>query len=143
MVLIETMLDAFVRASDRRGGPGAPACQTFWRDITYKPSAILTDGLDPFGPEYMEMQLTLYRELSGRDLDQASNEMTSFDLTAHIDAANPYGIAPADAALHLRRLSRAIQAAQPQLGAHMLDMGCGWGLSSEVGAYLGLECYWS
>jgi len=140
MVLDETMLDAFVRASDRRGGPNAPACDAFWRDVTYKPTVVLQDGLDPFGPEYMDVQLALYREISGRHLDQASNEMTSFDLAAHVAAANPYGAyAPAAAALHLRRLSRAIEAVQPQMGAHMLDMGCGWGLSSEVAAFLGLD----
>ncbi len=140
MVLDETMLDAFVRASDRRGGPNAPACDAFWRNVTYQPTVVLQDGLDPFGPEYMDVQLALYREISGRHLDQASNEMTSFDLATHVAAANPYGAyAPAAAALHLRRLSRAIEAAEPQMGAHMLDMGCGWGLSSEVAAYLGLD----
>lgn len=140
MLLDETMLDAFVRASDRRGGPNVPACEAFWRNVNYKPTAMPRDGLDPFGAEYMEAQLTLYREVSGRGLDQAANEMTSFDLPAHVAAANPYGACdPAAIALHLQRLSRAIQVARPRLGAHMLDMGCGWGLSSELAAYLGLD----
>ena len=139
-MLDETMLDAFVRAVDRRGGPNTPACADFWRSATYKPSAALDPALDPFGPEYMAYQLALYRELSGRGLDQAANEMTTFDLPLHVGAANPYGTwDPASIALHLQRLSRAIMAARPPMGGHMLDMGCGWGLSSEVAAYLGLD----
>lgn len=134
------MLDAFVRTSDERGGPNSPGCTAYWRDLTYKPSVIVDETLDPFGPEYMAAQLALYHELSGRALDQAANEQCRFDMPAHVAAANPYGpYDPAAAALHTCRLSRAIMAARPRLGAQVLDMGCGWGLSSEFAAYLGLD----
>ena len=134
------MLDAFVQASDDRGGPNSPGCNAYWSDFSYKPSVVINEALDPFGPEYMAEQLELYYELSGRTLDQGTNEQTRFDMPAHVAAANPYGpYDPAAAALHTLRLSRAILAARPRLGARVLDMGCGWGLSSEFAAYLGLD----
>lgn len=140
MVIDDTMLDAFVQASDERGGPHSPACVAYWHGKTYQPSTLVDETLDPFGPEYMTAQLALYQELSGRSLDQVANEQTSFDLPHHIAAANPYGRHdPADIATHIQRLSHAIKAARPRFGAQMLDMGCGWGLSSEFAAYLGLD----
>ena len=133
-------LDAFVRVSDERGGPNAPGCAEYWRGFTYKPSTPIDESLDPFGPEYTAAQLDLYHELSGRSLDQAANEQTGFDLPLHVSSPNPYGPHdPAATAVHIQRLSRAITAARPHMGARMLDMGCGWGLSSEFAAYLGLD----
>jgi len=135
-----TMLDAFVRISDERGGPNSPGCSAYWRDFTYKPAVVADETQDPFGPEYMAAQLDLYHELSGRILDQVANEQTRFDMPAHIAAANPYGpYDPAAAALHTFRLARAIMTARPRFGGQVLDMGCGWGLSSEFAAYLGLD----
>ena len=140
LVMDSTMLDAFVQTSDEQGGPNSPGCTAYWRDLTYEPSVIVDETLDPFGPEYMAAQLALYHELSGRTLDQAANEQCHFDMPAHVAAANPYGpYDPAAAALHTCRLSRAIMAARPRLGGRVLDMGCGWGLSSEFAAYLGLD----
>lgn len=140
MVITDAMLDAFVQASDERGGPNSPGCNAYWHGKTYQPSTLIDEALDPFGPEYMAAQLALYREVSGRSLDQVANEQTSFDLRYHIAAANPYGQHdPAATVMHIQRLSYAIRAARPHLGAQMLDMGCGWGLSSEFAAYLGLD----
>jgi SAM-dependent methyltransferase len=134
------MLDTFVQVSDERGGPNSPGCNAYWSEFTYKPSIAISEAQDPFGPEYMAAQLGLYQELSGRSLDQDNNEHTCFDMPAHVGAANPYGpYDPAAAALHIMRLSRAIIAAKPRFGAKVLDMGCGWGLSSEFAAYLGMD----
>ena len=140
LVIDATMLDAFVRISDEQGGPNSPGCSAYWRDFTYKSSVVVDETQDPFGPEYMAAQLDLYHELSGRTLDQVANEQTRFDMPAHVAAANPYGpYDPAAAALHTFRLARAIMTARPQFGGRVLDMGCGWGLSSEFAAYLGLN----
>ena len=135
-----TMLDAFVRRSDEAGGPNSPGCTAYWRDFEYRPTVAVDQMLDPFGPDYAAAQLALYHELSGRSLDQVANEQTRFDLPLHVAAPNPYGPHdPAATAVHLQRLSRAIMVARPLMGARMLDMGCGWGLSSEFAAYLGLD----
>lgn len=140
LVIDGTMLDTFVRTSDEQGGLNSLGCTVHWRNLTYKFLVIVNEMLDPFGSEYMTAQLDLYYELSGRILDQAANEQCRFNMPAHVVAANPYGsYDPAAAALHTCRLSRAIMAARPRSGAQVLDMGCGWGLSSEFAAYLGLN----
>lgn len=133
-------LDAFVAESDARGGPGAAACDVYWRDMNYEPEFQVDQALDPFSDAYVDAQLTLYQEISGRGFDQAENEDTHFDLERHVAAVNPYDHGePGGLALHLERLSRAVRAAAPPRDGRVLDMGCGWGLSSELAAYCGLE----
>lgn len=133
-------LPEFVAQSDRLGGPGSPECERYWAGIAYQPDFIVDQTLDPFGDAYVEQQLALYREISGRDFDQISNEHTSLDIDKHVAAVNPYDHGfPGGLALHVERLSRAIRLGAPPRGSRFLDMGCGWGLSSEVAAYCGLE----
>ena len=58
----------------------------------------------------------------------------------HVAAANPYAHQPPHAiGLHMSRISRAIQHSNLQIDDHILDMGCGWGLSSQLLAFSGLR----
>lgn len=133
-------LDAFVAKVDSFGGPGFPGVENYWRTFTYAPETPVDTSLDPFGADYFLQQLALYREISGRELDQAVNEHTVFDHHPHLMARNPYNHGePAVLANQIVQLAMAIRLADPHAGARMVDMGCGWGLSSELGAYLGLQ----
>ncbi|MDI1296300.1 MAG: class I SAM-dependent methyltransferase [bacterium] len=133
-------LDEFVRKSDALGGPGAAECDQYWQEFSYTPTIFIDQTLDPFSDAYYAAQIGLYQELSGRDFEQAKNELGDIDIAAHISAANPYNHgSPAGLAVHLERLARALKFAKPPLGGKMLDMGCGWGLSSELAAYSGLH----
>ena len=132
-------LDAFVAHSDLLGGPGSPGCAEYWIDFTYQPHHQVDQSIDPFSEAYVTEQTVLYEEISGRKYNVLQNELTSLDVTAHVAAANPYNHPdPAALAVHLGRLSRALAYAGPRKGDVLLDMGCGWGLSSELAAYLGL-----
>ncbi|PZO05377.1 MAG: hypothetical protein DCF28_03805 [Alphaproteobacteria bacterium] len=140
MKLNQSTLDAFVAEADRLGGPGAPECESFWAQLQYEPTLVMDQSLDPFSDAYAAQQLELHREISGRAFDQKANEQTALDIAAHAAAPNPYNHPdPSALALHIERLSRAIRLAKPKVGARLLDMGCGWGLSSEVFAYIGLN----
>lgn len=133
-------LDAFVATVDSFGGPGFPGVEDYWREFNYIPATVVDTTLDPFGPTYFDQQLALYREISGRSLDQSVNEHTVFDREAHLMGRNPYNHGePGVLANQLLQLNMAMRLANPRRGARMVDMGCGWGLSSELGAYLGLE----
>ncbi|MCI4589699.1 class I SAM-dependent methyltransferase [Sphingobium sp. BYY-5] len=133
-------LDEFVSLSDRFGGPGAAECNQYWHDFSYEPTVFVDQELDPFSDEYYAAQIGLYNELSNREFEQAKNELGDIDTAAHISAANPYNHdSPSGLAVHLERLARALKFARPPLGGKMLDMGCGWGLSSEIAAYSGLD----
>jgi 2-polyprenyl-3-methyl-5-hydroxy-6-metoxy-1,4-benzoquinol methylase len=133
-------LDHFVRRSDELGGPGMPGCEAFWAGFSYRMGDRPNESLDPFSEAYVQEQLRLYEELSGRSYDAPAHEQTSFELDRHIAASNPYDHpSPAGLALHIQRLSAAMRRAAPSRGQKLLDMGCGWGLSSEVAAYHGLR----
>ena len=136
----ESDLDAFVADSDRLGGPGSPACEAWWAGFSYIPTLQVDQSLDPFSEAYVDQQLALHVEMSGKAFDQAVNELAPFALEPHIQAVNPYNHPnPAELAMHVQRLSKAFRLAGVKLDDHLLDMGCGWGLSSEVAAYLGLR----
>jgi len=133
-------LDEFVAHSDRLGGPGLPACEAYWRDIKYHPSITINKHLDPFSAEYAGAQMALYEELSGHPYRYEEDEQTALDIDGHVAAINPYNHPdPAVMGVHLQRLARALSCAKAARDEVLLDMGCGWGLSSEVAAYMGLQ----
>ena len=133
-------LAEFVAHSDRLGGPGHPACDQYWSGFAYLPDTVVDQSLDPFSEAYVDQQLALYREISGRRFDQLTNEHTNLDIDKHVAAVNPYDHgSPGGLALHVERLTRAIRFGGPPRGSRFLDMGCGWGLSSEIAAYCGLD----
>lgn len=140
LVFHSSELDAFVAETDRRGHVGSQAVTEFWGQCEFTHETNPDQTLDPFGVTYVGQQLDLYRELSGRDLDQSVNELVAFDLPAHASAVNPYAHLPAhDVAKHVARLSCGLMQSNLPAGGSLLDIGCGWGLSSEVFAYTGLH----
>jgi 2-polyprenyl-3-methyl-5-hydroxy-6-metoxy-1,4-benzoquinol methylase len=133
-------LDQFIARSDTLGGPGAAACEDWWRALDYVPSLAINTRLDPFSAEYAAAQMRLYEELAGHPYRFEQDEQTALDIDTHAAAVNPYAHpGPAAMGLHLQRLARALTCANAATGEVLLDMGCGWGLSSEVAAYLGLR----
>ena len=139
MKLPADKLIQFVRQSDLLGGPGHEACNHYWAGLSYEPSYKVNELLDPFSEAYVAEQIAVYEELSGRRYNVREDEATTFDVDRHIGARNPYDHPePSELALHLQRLSRALRFAKVKRGEVLLDMGCGWGLSSELAEYLGL-----
>ncbi len=133
-------LDAFVARTDELGPIGAPQVAAYWAKVTYRPTTAVDEALDPYSDAYTDQQIALYRELSGRSVNQEENELTAFNVEDHVPAANPYAQpAPPDVALHMSRIARTIQHSGLALGDHVLDLGCGWGASCELLAFSGLR----
>ena len=66
--------------------------------------------------------------------------MTSFPLEQNVDAPNPYGSNDVGfIAKHAHAVLAAVMASDLPAGASILDMGSGWGLSSEVMAFCGAK----
>ena len=131
-------LDSFVAETDRLGGVGSPEGKALWANFSYQPTVAIDQTLDPYSPEYFAQQIALYKELSGREMDAVANEMTSIDVEQHVGAPNPYGVFdPSTFVVHYLRLGTAIRRAGLPLLPKLLDMGAGWGLSSEFFATLG------
>ncbi len=131
-------LDSFIAQTDDLGGPGASAASEFWSGFQYIPSTPVDQTLDPYSAEYFQQQCDLYHELSQRTIEPEANELTAFDITEHVNAPNPYGSYDAsNFVAHFLRLGFAIERAKLPPWPRVLDMGAGWGLSSEFLATLG------
>lgn len=99
---------------------------------------VVDQTLSPYSDAYFDQQLALYREISGRDLNQEEGELHSDDLETLYRAPNPTGIQDsATIAEYVRCVAAMLTLAR--LGARpvVLDMGAGHGLGSEVIAYTG------
>lgn len=139
-ILTAADLDDFVQETDRRGPLGGADVSAYWSGLSYKSAVHVDDELDPFDEKYVSAQIAIYREISGRDIDQKNNELTQFNIEEHVTAVNPYGKEPAHViGMHFSRLSRALLQSGLDRGQNILDLGCGWGLSSELFAYSGLR----
>jgi 2-polyprenyl-3-methyl-5-hydroxy-6-metoxy-1,4-benzoquinol methylase len=131
-------LDKFVAACDAVGGVGHPAAaplvEAFALTFDTKPD----QSLDPFSDEYFAQQVELYKELSGRQLNQQDGEQTPLDVAAHAAGFNPYNNGDVGwIAKHARTIQTCVMLANLPPHATVLDAGCGWGLSSETMAFCG------
>jgi 2-polyprenyl-3-methyl-5-hydroxy-6-metoxy-1,4-benzoquinol methylase len=132
-------LHKFIDAIDYLGGWGSPKAKLLIDRFRFHKYQI-NEELDPFSDEYMQEQLKFYELLTGYLPDQNKTELTKFNIENHIHSANPYAHHSAHiAAMHSSRLSLVINQSCLGINSRVLDMGCGWGFSSELMAYLGLD----
>jgi 2-polyprenyl-3-methyl-5-hydroxy-6-metoxy-1,4-benzoquinol methylase len=102
----------------------------------------IDQSLDPFSEEYFNQQIALYREISGRELDQVTGELHAFDIEAHLAAPNPTAsYNAARVAEQVRALATLVALACLEERPRVLDLGAGGGLSSEVFAYSGCRVH--
>jgi SAM-dependent methyltransferase len=134
----EADLDNFIRQVDETGGPTASDFNERFGALRYVPSVKIDEDLDPYSPAYMQSMFSLYEEISGTNYNPAVTELMDFEIERHVLEPTAYGlIDPTQIALHFHRLSSAIRMANLPRGCAILDMGCGWGLSSEFLAQCG------
>ena len=128
----------FVSTVDSLGGPASVKAAEYWQGLRYRPAMNVDVTLDPFSEAYVAQQLLLFKEIAGRDAEQSVTELTDFDFDRHVNGANPYAIeAASEFAVHYLRLAHVVAAAPLPPRAKVLDMGAGWGMSSEFLATLG------
>lgn len=133
-------LDAFVDWVNQTGGLEQPGFDAIQRSFVYVPDTQVDQDLDPFSDAYFEQMVALYQELSGRVLDQESGELTRFDMAAHVRHANPYASANVTMmAGHVNAITAAIRLADLPPGARVADLGCGWGMTSEILSFCGCD----
>lgn len=133
-------LDDFVAECDALGGIASPACRAATKGFRYHPKTAVDVTLDPFSDAYFAQQCAVYAEIAGRDIDQDTGEITPLDVDARVATANPYGERNiAFISKHCRTVLTALMVANVPPGARILDLGAGWGLSSEMMAYCGAE----
>lgn len=134
-------LDQFVAECDRRGGFGVPATTEFLRDFAIRFETRIDERLNPFSDEYFRQQELLHAELANRSVSPENGEMYPLPgLDGHVNGCNPYNLPDIR---FISRLSRTVHTCLmlADLAPHsrVLDMGAGWGLSSEAIAYCGAK----
>ncbi len=131
-------LDQFVKTCDAAGGIGKAKSDPSIASLSLKHDTVVDTTLDPFGEEYFIQQAKLHHEITGQTLKQNITELYPIDVALHIAGTNPY----ADSNIPLIARHAAIIMCTMALsgikpGAKVLDLGCGWGLTSELIAYCG------
>ena len=131
-------LDRFVAECDRLGGPEHPDAVRAMQNFSLTFETQIDKSLDPFSDEYFEQQLALYTEISDRSLEPTKGELTPVDPVKHSKGANPFLSSNITViANHVRTISTVMTVANLPAAARVLDLGCGWGLSSEIMAFCG------
>jgi SAM-dependent methyltransferase len=134
-----TELSVFVRCVDDCGGDLASAeIRERFYPLEVAFDTVVDRSADPFSAAYFDQQIKLYREVSGRDLDQNSGELHDGDWSSLIAAPNPTGVADAAVvAENMRTLTTMLSLSALGQKPRILDLGAGHGLSSEIYAYAG------
>lgn len=133
-------LNDFIRHVDDIGGLGTPEFQSIQQSFQLEFSTQIDSEADPYSETYVESQLSLYREISGKSFYDTQSEMTSFDIENMVLSTSPYGIrSPNLLAHHYLRIGEVVYRADLPDAPLALDLGAGWGLSSEFLATLGAE----
>ncbi|MFO7886385.1 MAG: class I SAM-dependent methyltransferase [Desulfobacteraceae bacterium] len=133
-------LDDFVTECDRLGGIQSKDAIPFLSDFSLRFSTKIDETIDPFSEAYVNMQIELYKELSNRELKQTTGELTFVDIEQNVSTANPYGSKDINfIAKNAHAVLSSLLVSQVPSHAKILDMGCGWGLSTEMFAFCGAE----
>jgi SAM-dependent methyltransferase len=142
-VMTPAELDDFVHAADgpAAGNLGHRSLSHFYPiELAY--STFVDQEADPFSDAYFQQQLALYKEISGRNLNQWDGEIHHVDIAPLIDAPNPLGNKdPMHVAEHVRAISAMLSICSLHDSAAVLDMGAGHGLSSELLAFCGCKVH--
>lgn len=138
MIFTKDDLDEFVKYSDSFGDINSPEVVKYWESLEFVSEVTVDENLDPLSDEYVNAQIELYKELSGREVNQYENEIAPFSLEDSVRAANPYGTNNIQfMSNHSNSVTKALGLANLPENATILDMGSGWGLSSEIMAFCG------
>jgi 2-polyprenyl-3-methyl-5-hydroxy-6-metoxy-1,4-benzoquinol methylase len=142
MLYTKDNLKAFIDEVDalEGGGLNSPYFYEKYKNFCYKPTIDVNQSLSPYSKEYSNQMFELHQEIIGREYDSKVDELTKFNLNEHLESPNAYGNRPpTDIALAFQRLAFAIRSTDLPLGSSILDMGCGWGLSTEFFAQMGFK----
>jgi 2-polyprenyl-3-methyl-5-hydroxy-6-metoxy-1,4-benzoquinol methylase len=133
-------LDEWVKRCDELGGIQHPNCVDFITHFELKFDTQVSEDLDPTSEAYSAQQVRLYEEIANRKLDQEHNEHAVVpDTTA---SWNPYGSNDIRfISKHTRTVLNAVMLADLEPEAWVLDVGCGWGLSTETIGFTGANVH--
>lgn len=142
-ILHSSQLPDYVAAVNACGGNfDHPAIIEQYLPLDLEFNTIVDQDICPFSEEYFQQQIALYREISGRELNQWDGELHSVDIPALVAAENPTGLTDVDdIAEHVRCISTMLALARLSGRPSIIDLGAGHGLSSELFAFAGARVH--
>ena len=144
MAIVHTsQIDAYVEAVCAANGDFFhPSVAELYQPLELAYETSVDDSLSPYSDEYFSQQMALYAEIAGRPLDQATGELHPENIEPLKHAANPAGNREvADMAEHVRSIATMLGLACLEGKARALDMGAGYGISSEALAFTGCSVH--
>ncbi len=132
---------AFVDRSDRLGGPNSPRTAAFWRDLQF----VLPDWLrdraarsHPLSQDYADVQNLLYSMMVGRPYADLEFELTPFDKGQAASGLLAYpNRTPKNLNTYFHAMAKLADQFDGDECKDILDLGSGWGFTSEYMARLG------
>jgi len=132
---------AFVEQTDMIGSPSNEAVAAFWKTVEFAVPPWLqarVAQLDPLSPDYFDLQDQLYVFLRGAPYANSSSEFTEIDKEAAIAAYLAYpDRTPHELNRYLRAHAKFADQFDSPLASDVLEVGSGWGFSTEYLARLG------
>jgi len=133
-------LDEFVNLVDELGGVHTEKAKSLCKDFSVSFDTEVNESIDPTSDEYHQQQIALYEELAGRSLNQVEGEY--YPVPKNHLSANPYGSKDIKfISKHSRAVLTSIMMADLEPESWVLDLGCGWGLSTENFAFCGANVH--
>ncbi|MGA7966487.1 MAG: methyltransferase domain-containing protein [Gammaproteobacteria bacterium] len=132
---------AFVAQTDALGGPDAPEAAAYWKTVRPAVPARLNQAsarVHPLSQDYADLQHELYRSITGRDYADLASELTPFDKDRAAQSLLAYpDRQPRDLNRYFHAMAKLVDQFDADGPCDILDLGSGWGFTSEYMARLG------
>ncbi len=133
-------LDEFVKKCDDLGGVQHPDAASFIANFELSFDTKISRDIDPKSDLYHQQMIELYEEISGRKLNQSEGEQAT--VPDNTNFANPYALNDIRFInKHSRAILNSLMLADLDPDSWVLDMGCGWGLSTENIGFTGANVH--
>jgi heptosyltransferase-2 len=131
----------FMTRSDQLGGPDAPATIAWWRDLPFTmPEELRRKTLEahPLSVDYADLQDVIYRHITGKSYNDLESEQTYYDKDVMVSGPLAYpGRTPRDLNRYFHAMAKLMDEFHLDEPSTVLDLGSGWGFTSEYMARLG------
>jgi ADP-heptose:LPS heptosyltransferase/SAM-dependent methyltransferase len=131
----------FVAHSDALGGPDSEQTVAFWKSVQPRIPSWLSDAaarLHPLSGEYADLQDRLYQAIAGRPYADLASELTPFDKGRAVQSLLAYpDRQPKDLNRYFHAMAKLVDQFDAKGPCRILDLGSGWGFTSEYMARLG------
>jgi ADP-heptose:LPS heptosyltransferase/SAM-dependent methyltransferase len=131
----------FMTRSGELGGPDALETIAWWRELRFTmPDALRRKTLElhPLSSDYADLQDLIYGHITGKSYNDLESERTYYDKDVMVSGLLAYpGRTPRDLNRYFHAMAKLMDEFHLDGPSAILDLGSGWGFTSEYMARLG------